>query len=176
MLRTTITTTLLAFFLMPAFNVNAQSIKDLDFLIGTWKVEETIRPGTNEAYMENGTRTCSYYLNDTFIKCEAQTTISTSGRTRHYAYYIRYNERDGYFSAVNFAHDFPRIGQFQWYLNKEAKELRQVAPKNVLGDRFYRAVISYANPDQLIWEGWFSKFSEDKAWQQIFRDVATKVN
>lgn len=159
------------FFLQKA---SAQNIKDLDFLIGTWQVEETIYPGTDKEYQEKGTRTCSYYLKEAFIKCESVTQVSTSGRERHYVYFITWNERDGFFQAINLAHDFPRPGVFQWYLDKEKQLITMVAPKSVIDTQFFRATMSYANPKQLIWQGWLSKFSEDKAWEQVFRDVASK--
>lgn len=153
---------------------SAQNIKDLDFLIGSWKVEETIYPGTEREYKEKGIRTCSYYLKDAFIKCESQTTVSTSGKERHYVYFITWNHMDGFFHAINLAHDFPRPGIQQWYLDKEKKLITYVTPKNVLGDRFIRGTISYENPNQVIWQGWWSKYDQDKAWEQIFEDVATR--
>ena len=73
-------------------SVNGQSIRDLDFLIGEWEVTETIYPGQPKEYQETGTRTCSYYLDGTFIKCESETIVSTSGRKRTYAYYINYDK------------------------------------------------------------------------------------
>jgi len=173
-MKTTLKFTITVCLCLSIQKASAQNIKDLDFLIGTWEVEETIYPGTDKEYKEKGIRTCSYFLNDAFIKCEAITIVSTSGKERHYGYYITWNHMDGFFQAVSLAHDFPRPGIHQWYLDKEKKIITFVTPKNVLGDRFIRGTISYENPKQLIWQGWWSKYNEDKDWEQIFRDVATR--
>ncbi len=153
----------------------SQSIKDLDFLIGTWNVEETIYPGTKKAYQEKGTRTCEYYLNGSFIKCESETVVQKNGKKRYYAYLINYDQSENCFHATNLANDFPLQGQFKWYLDKENEEIIAITPKNVIEDRFFRATISFANKNKLVWNGWASVFVEDKAWKHIFTDIATKV-
>lgn len=155
-------------------SIQAQSIDDLSFLIGEWELTETIYPGQSKEYQEKGIRTCSYYLNHSFIKCESSTTISTSGKKRTYAYYINYDEKEKCFRATNFANDFPKHGQFKWYLDKVNKQIIAITPKNVIEDRFFRGTISYANKNQLVWEGWSSMFLGDKEWSQTFRDVAIK--
>lgn len=168
----TITTTL---FMIAAISCSSQSIKDLDFLIGTWQVEETILPGRDNEYQEKGTRTCEYYLDGSFIKCEASTVVSRNGKKRSYAYYINYDKEEDCFWATNFASDFPLHGLHQWFLDKENQQIIGITPRNVNKDRFFRHTISYANKDRIIWQGWSSKFrAPDKEWQHIFRDVATK--
>ncbi|MEX0313550.1 MAG: hypothetical protein AB3N18_05195 [Allomuricauda sp.] len=153
----------------------AQSIKDLDFLIGSWNIVETILPGTDRAYQEIGTRNCEYYLNGQFIRCESETTIQKTGRKRYYSYVINYDEKEGCFRATNFAHDFPLHGQFKWFLDKENERIIAITPKNVIEDRFFRATISYADRDKLVWNGWASVFEKDKDWIQIFNDVTTRI-
>jgi len=154
--------------------VLCQGIRDLDFLIGEWDLTETIYPGHPKEYQEKGTRTCSYYLDGSFIKCESETIVSTSGKKRTYAYYINYDTKEKCFRATNFANDFPLHGQFVWYLDDENKQIIAITPKNVIEDRFFRGTISYANKNQLVWEGWASVFLRDKEWSQIFRDVAIR--
>nr|WP_299171516.1 hypothetical protein [uncultured Allomuricauda sp.] len=154
----------------------SQSIKDLDFLIGTWKIVETIYPGTEKEYQEVGTRTCEYYLNGSFIKCESVTVDQRNQRERFYSYIINYDKKENCFRATNFAHDFPLHGQFKWFLDKENERIIAITPKNVIEDRFFRATISYADRDKLVWNGWASVFEKDKEWIQIFTDVTTKIN
>ncbi len=151
-----------------------QSIKDLDFLIGTWDIVETIYPGTDKEYRELGVRTCSYYLDDSFIKCESTTIDQRNQRKRTYAYHINYDKKNNVFRATNFANDFPLHGQFEWYLDKDSKEIKAITPINVVPDRFFRATIDYSNPDKLVWNGWRSVFKKDKEWVQVFNDVTTK--
>ena len=154
---------------------SGQSIQHLDFLIGTWEVEETILPGRENAYQEKGTRTCTYYLDSSFIKCEASTVVKHTGKKRTYAYYINYDEKEDCYWATNFANDFPLHGLHQWFMDEAKKQLIAITPKNVNGDRFFRGTISFADKDQIIWDGWSSKFrASDKAWQHIFHDVATR--
>lgn len=153
----------------------AQSIKDLDFLIGTWKVEETLYPCTEKEYKEKGVRTCEYYLLDTFIKCEAETTVSKTGKKRVYVYLINYNQWEKYYQAINFAHDYPAYSHQQWYLDVEKKEISIVMPENARRDRFFRSKINFKDPDRMIWEGWQSKFSEAKDWFYVFKDVGVRV-
>ena len=160
--------------LFQAQPLQSQSIQDLDFLIGEWDLTETIYPGEPKEYQETGTRTCSYYLDGSFIKCESETTVSTSGKKRTYAYHINYDAREKCFRATNFANDFPLQGQFVWYLDEENKRIIAITPKNVIEDRFFRATISFADPNELVWEGWASVFLEEKEWTQVFRDVATR--
>lgn len=153
---------------------NGQSIQDMDFLIGTWDVLETIYPGTDRAFQEKGTRVCEYYLKDTMIKCESRTNLSTSGRERVYVYLIKYNSRAENFTAINFAHDFPLHGYFRWNLDMESEEIVFNSPRSVNDDQFVRGTISFENRDRLVWRGWGSKFDGDREWYQIFEDVATR--
>ena len=157
-----------------SLSTDAQSIKDLDFLIGSWEIVETIFPGTDREYQEKGTRTCSYVFNGSFIKCESSTTISKNNKTRVYAYFINYDKKEDCYWATSFASDFPKHGLHKWFLDRENQQIIAINPKNVIEDRFFRGTISYKNRDQLIWNGWSSKFLDDKEWTQTFNDVATK--
>ncbi|MEQ8715880.1 MAG: hypothetical protein RIC80_22900 [Cyclobacteriaceae bacterium] len=160
--------------LVASFTLNAQDINDLDFLIGSWEVTETLYPGTDRTWQENGTRTCEYWLDGQFIKCESVTVDSRNGNQRTYAYFFNYHEKEDCFLVTSFAHDFPLHGQHKWFLNKEEKVIQAISPKNVIGDQFFRATISYADPNRIIWNGWRSKFTEDKAWFQVFNDVTVR--
>lgn len=154
--------------------LNAQSITDLDFLIGTWEITETILPNSEKQYQERGTRICEYYLNGAFIKCESKTSTS-HGKEREYVYLINYDQNENCFWATALASDFSLHGLHQWFLDPENNLIRAITPKNVNGDRFFRGTISYGNNNLLIWDGWASKFDKDKDWIQIFRDVARKI-
>lgn len=154
----------------------SQSIKDLNFLIGDWKIVETIYPGTEKEYQEIGKRTCEYYLNGSFIKCESLTVDQRNQRERSYAYIINYHKKEDVFLVTSLAHDFPLHGKHKWFLDKENKRINAISPKNVIEDRFFRATISFANEKKLVWNGWSSKFLNDKKWVQIFNDVTTKMD
>ncbi len=161
---------------LAAFNtLLSQSINDLDFLIGTWKVVETIYPGTEKEYQELGSRTCEYYLNGSFIKCESKTVDQRNQQERAYAYLINYHKKEDVFLVTSLAHDFPLHGQHKWFLDKENQQLNAISPKNVIEDRFFRATISYSDKNRLVWNGWASVYLKDKEWKQIFNDVTIRV-
>lgn len=162
-------------FILISHSSFSQSIKDLGFLIGNWKVVETIYPGTDKEYQEIGTRSCEYYLNGSFIKCESLTVDQRNERERAYAYIINYHKKEDVFLVTSLSHDFPLHGQHKWFLDKEKQRLNAISPKNVIEDRFFRATISYADKNRLVWNGWSSKFLNDKEWAQIFNDVTTKT-
>lgn len=126
--------------------LKAQSIKDLDFLIGTWDISETIYPNTDKAWQEPGIR-----------KCESKTKVSTSGKKRYYAYLINYDKKEKCFWVTSLANDFPLHGKHKWYLDKEKKLINAISPINVTKDRFFRGPISYKDKDKIVWNGWASK-------------------
>ncbi len=163
------------FVALTSLSLHAQSIKDLDFLIGKWKVEETMFPGTERSYLERGFRTCNYFLENSCIHCETQTTNSKTGVQRTYAYIINYDYDLGCFTAAVIANDFPKIGIDQWYLDKKAKEIRIVSPRAVKPDRFFRGVLSYDNRDQLVWNYWSSFFAGEKEWKHTFNEVSVRM-
>lgn len=156
-------------------SIHAQSIKDLDFLIGRWKVTETLYPGTEKQWQENGTRECEYYLDGQFIKCESSTVDSRNQKTRTYVYFMNYDKKCDCFRVTSLAHDFPLHGQHEWYLDRENKRVLAISPVNVTRDRFFRGTISFENPNRLVWKGWASIYKNDMEWTQIFEDVVDKL-
>lgn len=160
--------------LVGACELGAQSIKDLNFLIGDWKVNETILPGTDKSYTENGTRSCAYYLEDSFIRCESSTLSSKTGKHRSYTYLINYDKKEDCFWVTALSNDFPKHDKQQWFLDKENEQILAIIPRSVFNDRFFRANISFKDQDRLVWDGWYSKFKGDREWKYIMRDVATR--
>ncbi len=154
--------------------LDAQSIKDLDFLIGDWKVKETLFPGTDKSYTEKGTRTCAYYLDDSFIRCESSTVSSKTGKQRSYTYLINYDRKEECFWVTALSNDFPKHDKQQWFLDRANEQILAIIPESVFNNRFFRATISYKDPDRLVWDGWYSKFRAEREWKYIMNDVATR--
>jgi len=161
-------------FLIVSSQVHAQSIKDLDFLIGNWKVNETIFPGTDKSYTENGTRVCTYYLDDSFIRCESATLSSKTGKKRAYTYLINYDQKEDCFWVTSLSNDFPKHDKQQWFLDEENEQILAIIPRSVFNNQFFRATISFKDPKRLVWDGWYSKFRADREWRYIMNDVATR--
>ncbi len=155
-------------------HADAQSIKDLDFLIGQWTVNETLFPGTDHSYTENGSRVCTYYLEDSFIRCESSTLSSKTGKKRAYTYLINYDEQQDCFWVTALSNDFPKHDKQQWFLDKENEQILAIIPRSVFNNQFFRATISFKDRNRLVWDGWYSQFRGDREWRYIMNDVAVK--
>ncbi len=89
---------ILAFlFVLIASSSFSQSVKDLDFLIGEWKVREDNK---EKNWWEESSRIARYALDSTHIEIEA-TAISSSGKERSYLWYIHYNSKKKQFEMVS---------------------------------------------------------------------------
>lgn len=153
---------------------SAQSITDLDFLIGNWWVNETLFPGTDRSYTENGSRVCEYYLDSSFIRCESSTISSRTGKKRFYTYFINYDKNEDCFWVTALSNDFPKHDKQQWFLDSENEQIIVVIPKSVFNNQFFRATISFRDRNQLVWDGWYSKFRGERDWTHIMNDVAIR--
>ncbi len=143
------------------YQVNAQSIQDLNFLIGQWTVHETLFPGADRSYVENGTRVCGYYLDDSFIRCESSTLSSRTGRQRSYTYLINYDAQEDCFWVTALSNHFPKHDKQQWFLDIDHEQILAIIPRSVFNNQFVRAIISYKDRNRLVWDGWYSKFRGD---------------
>ncbi len=153
---------------------SAQSINDLDFLIGHWEVKETLFPGTDKSYTENGSRVCEYYLDNRFIRCESSTVSSKTGKNRYYTYLINYDENEDCYWVTALSNDFPKHDKQQWFLDSENEQIVVIIPKSVFNNQFFRATISFSDRNQLVWDGWYSRFRGDLEWKHIMNDVAIR--
>lgn len=76
-----------------------QSLQDMEFLVGEWTLETSYANG-NKA---NGTRSCSYTLRDTYIKCSTQSIFAgeaANGQARDLDTYFNYNARSKHFEET----------------------------------------------------------------------------
>lgn len=80
-----------------AISSSAQSIQDLDFLIGVW---ETREDNTETEWWETATREIRYTLKDNYIELKAN-SIDSNGREREYCWYINYNKQTKQFEMVS---------------------------------------------------------------------------
>lgn len=76
-----------------------RNIKALSNWLGTWHVDEVFMPGTKNEIRTKSTRTCAYFLKDTYIKCE---TIEHNEKgAREYQFLINYNEQNKRFEMLS---------------------------------------------------------------------------
>ena len=93
---------------------NKHTIKDLDFLIGTWEVEfdwyDTHKPGSKPEFSEKGTMVCSYDLDyrgtKKFIFCRSSLDTN-EGRLKG-----RYRETLAVIQWSKFSNSFEKTGVF----------------------------------------------------------------
>lgn len=81
------------------------SIKDLQFLIGTWEAVERNKENT---WWEKCTRTGTYMLDSTYIKLESVAVAST-GKQRTYSFMIHYDKTAGHFEMIGMYSNWPKI-------------------------------------------------------------------
>lgn len=146
----------------------AQSIKDLDFLIGTWDVSEVVFPGTSREYVETGVRECAYYLNENYIKCE--TNGIRKGRKRQYTFLFNYRKDEKKFRLLKLSSDFPGQSIKSWEIKPD---LKLIFEEDVAGEQFI-SDISFEDRDKIIWRGWSPKNGKNPELQLIFREEAVR--
>lgn len=136
-------------------NSYSQSIMDLDFLIGKWEVSEIVAAGTENEYLETGTRDCAYYLDGSYIKCETQG--KRHGKNRQYTFLINYHPGKDYFQFISLSGDYPDFGMSAWVIDENADIIQG---RSIDG---YESIhsIDFTNKDRIIWQGLYPRANGD---------------
>ncbi len=163
---------LLGFISFYCSTLQGQSIKDLDVLIGKWDHEETVFPGTEREYTEKGSRECSYVLEDTYIKCESRSNSPRGART--YWFLINYQRDKDHFKVTTYNSDFDSSWHYTWYLDKEQQKIHAISDTRPDAKQFFRSVLALSK-DQLVWEGYRSRFREEMNWVLEFREISKRI-
>lgn len=87
-----------------ACNAQHPSIKDLEFLIGTWETEEHSKTGD---WWEKSTRSGTYILDAQYIQLESS-SISSTGKRRTYRFLIHYDNRSKRFEMISIYSNYPK--------------------------------------------------------------------
>lgn len=158
------------FLLCGLFNLNAQSVKDLDFLIGKWEVSEIVYAGTDKEYIETGSRECAYHMDGSWIKCE--TMGKRHGRDRSYTFLINYHPEKEYFQFLSFSSDYPDLGVTAWEIDTDAK---MIIGRSTQG---YESIhsINFKDTDKIIWQGLYPRAGEDATLElhPMWTETATR--
>ena len=107
-----------------------QSIKDLEFLIGTWEVRED---NEEKTWWEESTRTGRYALDSTYIELNC-TAVSSGGKERTYLWLIHYNNKVKQFEMVSMFSNWHNV-QFdilEWNAEERKLTIRN-DPERTLG-------------------------------------------
>lgn len=154
--------------IMATSTLCGQSIKDLDFLVGTWDVSEVVYPGSDREYVETGKRVCGYYLGDSYIKCE--TNGIRKGKERSYTFLFNYEKSEDRFRLIKLHSDGESYSIKSWKINVD---LQVVFEEDITGEQFI-SDISFEDRNKLIWRGWSPKNGRNPELQLIFIETATR--
>ena len=158
--------------LLTCIVAQAQSIKDLEFLIGKWEHVETIFPGTDREYQEKGQRECSYVLEGTYIQCISKSENPKGKRTSWFL--INYQKDKNYFKVSAYFSDYDFDWNYKWYLDKDAMRVNVISETKPNSRQFFRSFITFKS-HEMLWEGYRSRFNEEKEWVLEFRETSKKV-
>ena len=140
----------LFFSLLNAFS-QQKSIKDLDFLIGTW---ETREDNVEEGWWETSTREIKYTLKGNFIELKAN-SIDSNSRKREYFWYINYNKKTEQFEMVSMFSNWHKT-QFDilvWDSKQRRLTIRnKPESENEFHERFGEIIFN-KNFDEYTWKG-----------------------
>ncbi|MCE7991127.1 MAG: DUF1579 family protein [Roseivirga sp.] len=162
----------LLFLLGFQYDSEAQSIKDLDFLIGKWQLKEVVHKGEANEYTERGIRECKYILDETYIHCDSKAT--RKGKSRSYIMNINYNTKTKRFFMTDQFSDFDFRGNSEIILDSVGQELHLISPLDVDDGEFFRSRISFKDRNKLIWEGWSSPFLGERVWNLLYTEEMTR--
>ncbi len=130
---------------------SAQSIQDLNFLVGKWEVSEIVYAGTDKEYIETGSRECGYYLDGSYIKCETQGL--RKGRDRWYTFLINYDSNEKYYRILSLSSDYPEVGMSAWEIDSSAQIIKG---RSLQG---YGSIhrLDFRDRDKIIWQGLYAE-------------------
>ena len=115
-------------------NVNAQEVKptvrDLDFLLGTWditfEIYDTHNPERGILFKERGVQHCSFDLEQNgepmFITCRGEVT-SDKGRTRTFQESIRYGTFVNTFERIGIFSNWPGTSEELLYFHSDSRKI-----------------------------------------------------
>jgi hypothetical protein len=149
-------------------SISSQSIRDLDFLIGSWNVREVVYADTPKEYIETGKRECLFYLDSAYIKCE--TKAIRKGKNREYTFLYNYVKETDEFRLFKFSSDFDAYGIKSWKINQEAKVIEE---EDKTGYQFIGAS-SFVDKNRIIWKGWAPKIGQDPELELIYTEEAIR--
>ena len=148
----------------------SQSIRDLDFLIGDWKLKELVhdQPGNSEP--DYGERNCRYDLGNTYIRCESKVIAGDDEIT--FTFFFNYSETRKVFKRYGFFSHRSGIAEDVGFINGDSLHLIS-EPQ---GRRnFHRTTMLFADRDHIVWQGWTSDYRSGKEWKLAFTEEATRV-
>ena len=129
-----------------------RNIKELDFLVGEWKVREDNK---EKEWWEETIRVGRYVLDSTYIELES-TAVSSDGKERTYRWYIHFNSKAKQFEMVSMFGNWHKV-QFDilnWEANNRKLTIRSSADPNSseFHERFGEIVFD-KDFNEYVWTG-----------------------
>ncbi len=139
---------ILALMLIATTSLPAQSLRDIEILIGKWTVEERHASG----WWEKGERTCEWIMDSTYIQCETKAR-SSQGKERTYRFLINYNGQTGRFEMTGIYSNWPLKQHDAIRLDGTGMRwtLEEIAAVGETTER--RATIIFTDRDNYSWTG-----------------------
>ena len=139
-------------------SIYSQSIKDLDFLIGTWQVRED---NTDKGWWETSTRVGKYVLKGNFIELKAE-SIDSNGRKREYAWYFHYNKKAKQFEMTSMFSNWYKVQSdiLEWDAKTRTLTIRNKPEGAEYHERLGKMVFS-KDFKSYVWKG-ENKYGDEK--------------
>jgi hypothetical protein len=108
------------------------SIRDLSVLIGEWEFEDRSTAALGFDYVETGTRSCGYALDNSYIRCTS--TGMSRGKQRTYEFSFNYNRLDKRFEMVALHGDYGPKSVYNVTVSENGKRIDLVVNRGCRGD------------------------------------------
>lgn len=151
----------------------SQSIKDLDFFIGTWEVRED---NTEREWWETATRVGKYVLKGNFIELKAE-SIDSNGRKREYSWYFHYNRKEKQFEMTSMFSNWHKVQSdiLEWDAKSRTLTIRNNPAVSKFPIRYGKMVFS-KDFKSYVWKGENKSGdpSNPSIWRYIEKGKRTK--
>ena len=143
-------TTIILIVVISINSIYSQSIKDLDFLVGTWEVRED---NIDKNWWETATRIGKYVLKENFIELKAE-SIDSNGRKREYRWYFHYNKRAKQFEMTSMFSNWHKVQSdiLEWDVKSRTLTIRNNSAVSEFPKRYGKMVFS-KDFKSYVWKG-----------------------
>lgn len=153
--------------------IYSQSIKDLDFLIGTWEVREDIE---DKGWWEKAIRVGKYVLKGNFIELKAN-SIDSNGKEREYSWFINYNKKTKQFEMTSMFSNWYKVQSdiLEWNAKKRTLTIRNKPMGGEFHERLGKMIFD-KNFKSYVWKG-ENKYGDPNKpgiWRYIEKGTRTK--
>lgn len=147
-------------------------MQSLRWMLGTWHYEDTSASGD---YQEKGIRVCQSIYDGDAIRCESKGQTG-SGKSRTYAFQLRFNPLDSRYEMVAVFSDYPRVLLYTFQVKDSGNTVlfeNDVWTKDGFV-RLNRSRLSFDGDRSYVWEIFSAKSQGDESETPLFVDRGIK--